>query len=68
MCIETFADGDYHLTIRAINNIDFGGPMCIKVCHSMPYTVDASPPIIHNITNVDYDEDSCNVHADIITL
>ena len=45
------------MTVRAINNIEFG-PLALTVCHSQPYTVDASPPVIYDITDVMYDEDN----------
>ena len=52
-----FQDGDYHVTVRAMNNIDFGGPMALEVCHHLPLTVDTSPPIIYELAEIEYDED-----------
>ena len=51
------SDNQYYVTVRAINNIEFG-PLALTVCHSQPYTVDATPPIIYDIHDVYYDEDN----------
>ncbi|CAH1258771.1 JAG1 [Branchiostoma lanceolatum] len=50
-------DGMYHVTVRAINKVEFGGPMATTVCHSTPYTIDNTPPFVHSVTNVNYDDD-----------
>ena len=50
-------DAEYHVTIRAINDIDFGGPLALTVCHSVPYIIDTTPPVLHEVTNIEYDED-----------
>ncbi|XP_072034301.1 uncharacterized protein [Amphiura filiformis] len=47
-------DGQYFITVRAINKVEFGGPMAVTVCHTTPYTIDTSPPIIHDISNITY--------------
>ena len=50
------SDGIYHVTVRALNNIEYGGPMAASVCHSTEYIIDTTPPIIHAVENVTYDE------------
>ncbi|XP_070573744.1 uncharacterized protein [Ptychodera flava] len=60
---EELADGKYHVSVRAINKVDFGGPMATTVCHSVPYTIDRSPPIVHEVTVLGYDEDDCTITA-----
>lgn len=50
-------DADYYVTVRAINNIEYG-PLVLDVCHAQPYTVDTSPPIIYDIYDISYDEDT----------
>ena len=52
------SDGRYHVTVQALSRIDFGGPMSLAVCHSTPYTVDTTPPVIHEIHSVTYNETS----------
>ncbi|XP_070573761.1 uncharacterized protein [Ptychodera flava] len=56
-------DGPYHITVRAINKVDFGGPMATTVCHSMPYIIDRTPPIVHDIAILGYDEEDCVITA-----
>lgn len=51
--------------MRAINKVDFGGPMAAQVCHSMPLTVDTTPPIIYEIADVDYDENEHLIFAEV---
>ncbi|XP_070573748.1 uncharacterized protein [Ptychodera flava] len=60
---EELADGKYHVSVRAINKVDFGGPMATTVCHSISYTIDRSPPIVHEVTVLGYDEDDCIITA-----
>ncbi|XP_070573717.1 uncharacterized protein [Ptychodera flava] len=56
-------DGPYHITVRAINKVDFGGPMATTVCHSMPYIIDRTPPIVHDIAVLGYDDEDCIITA-----
>ena len=57
MSTYLFTDGNYHVTLRAINKISHGGPLAVTVCHKKPLTVDTTPPVLHTITNVKYDTD-----------
>ena len=59
------------MTVRAINNIEFG-PLALTVCHAQPYTIDTTPPIIYAVDDVKYDEDtfqiSCRVNATYVLI
>ena len=57
----TFTDGPYYITVRAINNIEYGGALSTSFCHSTPYIVDNSPPLVYEVYNVRYDEDKFNL-------
>ncbi len=50
-----YTDGSYYMSVRALNNIDFGGPMALTVCHSTPLVIDNTPPILYDIYNITYD-------------
>ncbi|XP_033637389.1 uncharacterized protein LOC117298318 isoform X2 [Asterias rubens] len=48
-------DGAYFISVRALNKVEFGGPMALTVCHSMPLIIDNTPPIIDSISNITYE-------------
>ncbi|XP_060074374.1 uncharacterized protein LOC132554093 [Ylistrum balloti] len=50
-------DGPYYVTVRALNNIVFGGALVTTVCHSTPFTVDTTAPIFTKVLDIFYDED-----------
>eukprot|EP00058_Branchiostoma_floridae_P000530 XP_002586018.1 hypothetical protein BRAFLDRAFT_110184 [Branchiostoma floridae] len=50
-------DGKYHVTVRAINSVEFGGAMAATVCHTTPYVIDNTPPFVHHVHSVRYDDD-----------
>ncbi|XP_064646638.1 uncharacterized protein LOC135499666 isoform X2 [Lineus longissimus] len=52
------ADGTYYLTIRAFNKADYGGPLAMTVCHSVPYIIDNTPPIFGKLFKIEYNETS----------
>eukprot|EP00105_Crassostrea_gigas_P044578 XP_019928726.1 PREDICTED: uncharacterized protein LOC105342845 [Crassostrea gigas] len=54
-------DGPYYITVRAINNIQYGGALSTSICHSSPYIVDNSPPLVYEVYNVRYDEHKFNL-------
>ncbi|XP_062596534.1 uncharacterized protein LOC134257978, partial [Saccostrea cucullata] len=54
-------DGAYFITVRAINKVKYGGPLATTFCHSTPYIVDNSPPLIYEIYNIYYDEEQFNL-------
>ncbi|KAL3873866.1 hypothetical protein ACJMK2_036950, partial [Sinanodonta woodiana] len=56
-------DGKYYVTLRALNNVQYGGPLSLTVCHTTPYVVDTSPPLFHEIFNMKYNEDTFEIFA-----
>ncbi|KAK2165039.1 hypothetical protein NP493_1368g00012 [Ridgeia piscesae] len=50
-------DGKYYVTVRGINDIEFG-PLALSVCHAQPFAIDTTPPIIYEVYDLAYDEDS----------
>lgn len=50
-------DGPYYVSVQALNSVVFGGALVTSVCHSMALIVDTTPPILHFVDNVFYDED-----------
>ena len=46
------------MTVRALNKVEYGGPLSLTVCHSQPLVVDNTPPVIHEISDASYDEDT----------
>ncbi len=54
LCIS---DGKYYVTVRGINDIEFG-PLALSVCHAQPFAIDTTPPIIYEVYDLAYDEDS----------
>ncbi|XP_033637723.1 uncharacterized protein LOC117298529 [Asterias rubens] len=48
-------DGAYFISVRALNKVEFGGPMALTVCHSTPLIIDNTPPIIDSINNITYE-------------
>ncbi|KAI8482777.1 hypothetical protein Bbelb_394390 [Branchiostoma belcheri] len=57
-------DGVYHITVRAINNVEFGGAMATTVCHTTPYIIDNTPPFVHHVHSVQYDETDFTISAE----
>lgn len=58
-----FEDGTYYTTVRALNNVQYGGPLATTVCHTAPYIVDMSPPFVWEIFDIKYDEDTFQLNA-----
>nr|XP_006817933.1 PREDICTED: uncharacterized protein LOC100377080 [Saccoglossus kowalevskii] len=54
-------DGQYHVTVRALNKVEFGGPLATTVCHTTPYTIDNTPPLVHDVNLIEYDEIACHI-------
>ncbi|XP_070573546.1 uncharacterized protein [Ptychodera flava] len=61
--VPILPDGRYYITVRAVNKVDFGGPMATTVCHSTPYTIDTTPPFVNEVLFLGYDEDTCTIGA-----
>ncbi|CAH1277633.1 Hypp9726 [Branchiostoma lanceolatum] len=57
-------DGKYHVTVRAINNVEYGGAMATTVCHTTPYIIDNTPPFVHHVHSVQYDDDAHVISAE----
>lgn len=50
-------DGEYFITVQALNGAELGGSLVTTVCHSTPFVVDTSPPLFHEVSDIIYDED-----------
>lgn len=48
-------DGAYYISVQAINNVEYGGPLVTTVHHSTPYIIDTSPPTLTEVNNIEYD-------------
>ena len=51
------ADGPYYVTVQALNGAELGGSLVTTVCHSVPFTVDTTPPVFSGVQDIIYDED-----------
>ncbi|XP_019614832.1 PREDICTED: uncharacterized protein LOC109462715, partial [Branchiostoma belcheri] len=51
-------DGLYYVSVRAINKVEYGGPLATTVCHSTPYAIDNTEPLIHEVFEMLYDEET----------
>ncbi|KAK3612515.1 hypothetical protein CHS0354_024486 [Potamilus streckersoni] len=60
----TLPDGTYYITVRALNNVQYGGPLATTICHTTPYVVDTSPPFVYEIFNIKYNEDTFIIYAE----
>ena len=47
-------DGSYYISVQAINNIEYGGPLVTTVQHSTPYVIDTSPPTLTELESIEY--------------
>ncbi|XP_052806226.1 uncharacterized protein LOC128235445 [Mya arenaria] len=56
--------GGYYVTVRAMNKVHFGGFLGTTICHSIPYIIDITSPLIYEIYNIKYHEDIFLVSAD----
>ena len=54
---NSVSDDQYFSTVRALNDVKYGGPLALTVCHSTPLTVDNSRPEISDIFGIEYFED-----------
>ncbi|XP_046562951.1 uncharacterized protein LOC124271844 [Haliotis rubra] len=60
---DPLPDGKYYITLRALNKVDYGGPLVTTICHTTPLVVDNSPPLLYEIYNVSYNEDTFFINA-----
>ena len=42
--------------LQAVNDIVLGGDLVTTVCHSSPFIVDITPPIMHSVSDVIFDD------------
>ncbi|XP_066300154.1 uncharacterized protein [Branchiostoma lanceolatum] len=54
-------DGKYYITVRGVNKVEYGGPMVLSVSHTSPYIIDNTPPDVHAITSVKYNEETSQI-------
>lgn len=59
--VTSVVDGDYYLTLRALNDVSYGGPLSTSICHSTPLIIDNSPPFVYEIYNLTYDENTYTI-------
>ncbi|KAK6174798.1 hypothetical protein SNE40_013376 [Patella caerulea] len=52
------ADGKYYVTVRALNKVEYGGPLVTTFCHTTPYVIDNTKPFVYEVFDVQYDEES----------
>ncbi|KAK7494165.1 hypothetical protein BaRGS_00014638, partial [Batillaria attramentaria] len=69
-------DGKYYVTVRALNEVEYGGPLATTFCHSTPLGIDTSPPEVYEVYGTRYDEEThvittqynaSDPHSDIAT-
>ncbi|XP_048250793.1 uncharacterized protein LOC124111176 [Haliotis rufescens] len=56
-------DGKYYITLRALNNVEYGGPLVTTICHTTPLGIDNTQPFVHEVYDVEYDEDTYVITA-----
>lgn len=49
-------EGLYYCTVQAISDIFHGGDHVTTVCHSTPFVVDITPPVIHSVSDIIFDD------------
>ncbi|XP_078620549.1 uncharacterized protein LOC144887293 isoform X2 [Branchiostoma floridae x Branchiostoma japonicum] len=49
-------DGKYYVNVRAVNKVEYGGPLATTVCHSRPYAIDNTEPFINEVHNMLYND------------
>ncbi|KAK7498950.1 hypothetical protein BaRGS_00009759 [Batillaria attramentaria] len=50
------AEGNHYVTVQAINDIIHGGDLVTTVCHSLPFIVDITPPVVYGVNEVVFDD------------
>ena len=46
------------MTLRALNEVQYGGPLSITICHTTAYGIDTSPPLVYEVYGTTYDEET----------
>ena len=49
-------DGEYFATVQGLNKAVFGGSLVSTVCHTTPLIIDTTPPLVHSVDNVAYND------------
>ena len=44
------------LFLQAVSDIELGGDLVTTVCHSAPFIIDITPPIMHSVSDVIFDD------------
>ncbi|XP_052806219.1 uncharacterized protein LOC128235437 [Mya arenaria] len=61
--IFPLTSGQYFVSVRAMNKVNFGGFLGTTICHSIPYIIDITSPIIYEIYDIKYNEDTFLISA-----
>lgn len=56
--LRHFDDGIYYITVQALNQVILGGSGVLTVCHSTPYTIDTSSPVIYSVILFGYNSNT----------
>ena len=59
------SDGIYHVVLNALNEVDFGGPMALHICHQTPYVIDTTPPVINYTAIAMYDPETHDITMNV---
>lgn len=57
-------DGAYYITVRATNQIAYGGPLFTTVQHSTPYRVDTTHPFVSEDIQVHYNSSTNQISVE----
>ncbi|XP_067658325.1 uncharacterized protein [Haliotis asinina] len=57
-------DGKYYVTLRTFNKVEYGGPLVTTVCHTTPFCIDNTPPIVYEVYNIAYEEENHTISAE----
>ena len=57
-------EGAYYISVRATNDIAYGGPLFTTVHHSTPYMVDTTPPVVSDTVDISYNTSTNQLSAD----
>ncbi|XP_048258679.1 uncharacterized protein LOC124137747 [Haliotis rufescens] len=60
---DPLPDGKYYVTLRALNKVEYGGPLATTICHTTPLGIDNTPPFLYEIYNISYNEDTFTINA-----
>ena len=55
---DALKDGNYYITVDAVNKAGYGGALVTTIHHSIPFIVDTTPPDIEYLEIDDYEIES----------